>query len=95
MNYFVSEEVPAAWDPIIKAFVKSVFHDVEFNNGVFIEETEFRVRHGLLYITYSGGNKTTDAFASFAKQMSINICSECGLPSTRLIFESPKCDNCY
>lgn len=95
MNYSVSEEVPAAWDHIISAFITMAEYDVEFNSGVSIDNVNCSVRHGILAITYSGGSKITDAFAMFAKEMSAGICSECALPSTRRIFESPKCDNCY
>lgn len=95
MNYLVSEEVPQAWDHIISAFVTTVTHDVQFNNGVPIDEVEFRVRHGLLYIAYGGGDRITDAFAAFAKEMSANTCSECSLPATIRLFGSPKCDDCY
>jgi hypothetical protein len=95
MQCYVSEEVPSAWDHIISAFISAVNHDVEFNNGVPIDEVEFRVRHGLLYITYRGGDRITDAFAAFAKQMSYQTCSGCGIPATRVLFESPKCDDCY
>ena len=95
MIYSVSEEVPSAWDHIVSTFITSVEYDVEFNNGVPIEDLEFGVRHGLLAITYSGGSKVTDAFAMFAKEMSASICTECSFPATRRLFESPKCDDCY
>lgn len=95
MNYSVSEEVPSAWDHIISAFITAVTYDVEFNGGLPIDDLSIGVRHGLLFITYSGGSRITDAFAMFAKEMSSGICSECALPSTRRIFESPKCDDCY
>ena len=95
MNYSVSEEVPLAWDHIIKAFMTMVIHDVEFNDGVAIDDVQCSVRHGTLAIMYRGGSRITDAFAMFAKEMSANTCSECCLPSTRRIFESPKCDDCY
>lgn len=95
MNYYVSDEVPTSWDHIISAFVTMVEYDVEFNKGVPIDNTEFRVKRGLLGITYNGGDRITDAFAMFAREMSAGICTECALPSTRIIFGSPKCDNCY
>ena len=95
MQYYVSEEVPPSWDHIISAFITMAEYDVEFNQGVPIENVEFRVKRGLLAIIYSGGSRITDAFAAFAKEMSSAICSECALPSTRTIFGSPKCDNCY
>lgn len=95
MLYSISEEVPQAWDHIISAFVTMAEYHAEFNNGVPIDNLECTVRHGLLAITYSGGDRITDAFALFAKEMSAGICSECALPSTRRVFESPKCDDCY
>lgn len=95
MNYYVSDEVPSSWDHIISAFVTMVEYDVEFNKGVPIDNTEFRVKRGLLAITYNGGDRITDAFAMFAREMSAGICTDCALPSTRAIFGSPKCDNCY
>jgi hypothetical protein len=95
VNYYVSEEVPSAWDHILSAFITVAKYDIEFNKGVPIEDLRFEVKHGLLLITYKGGSKITDAFAAFAKEISSATCSECALPSTRKIFESPKCDNCY
>jgi len=95
MTYYVSEEVPLAWNHIISAFLTMAEYDVEFLNGIPIENLEFRVKRGHLAITYSGGSKITDAFAMFAKEMSAGICTECALPSTRMAFGSPKCDNCY
>lgn len=95
MNYCVSEEVPAAWDHIISAFITMAEYNVEFNKGVPAEDVRVDIKRGLLSITYSGGDKTTDAFALFAKEMSASICSECSLPSTRKVFGSPKCDDCY
>ena len=95
MIYSISEEVPAAWDHIIAAFITMAEYDVEFNNGIPIDEVEFRVKRGHLAVTYKGGSKITDAFAMFAKEMSAGICTECALPSTRSQFGSPKCDNCY
>lgn len=95
MRCSVSEEVPAAWDHIISAFITMAEYDVEFNNGTPIDNVMCSVRHGRLYIAYSGGDRITDAFALFAKEMSGAICSECSLPSTRLVFGSPKCDDCY
>ena len=95
MNYSISEEVPSAWDHIISAFITMAEYDVEFNRGAPIDNMQCSVRHGRLAITYSGGDRVTDAFAMFAKEMSANTCTECALPSTRFIFESPKCDDCY
>jgi len=95
MNYSVSEEVPLAWNHIISAFITMARYDIEFNNGVEIDDVQCSVRHGTLAIIYKGGSRITDAFAMFAKEMSANICSECSMPSTRRIFESPKCDDCY
>lgn len=94
MIYSISEDVPAAWDHIIDTFITAVEYDVEFNNGIPIDNLSISVRHGLLFITYSGGDKITDAFAFFAKEMSGSICTECALPATRVVFKSPKCDDC-
>lgn len=95
MIFSVSEDVPAAWDHIISAFATMAEYDVEFNGGIPIDNVQCSVRHGLLAITYSGGSRITDAFAMFAKEMSAAICSDCAAPSTRRVFESPKCDDCY
>jgi hypothetical protein len=95
MIYYVSEEVPLSWNHIISAFLTMVEYDIEFLNGIPVENLEFRLKRGHLAITYSGGSKTTDAFAMFAKEMSAGICTNCALPSTRAVFGSPKCDNCY
>lgn len=94
MNYYVSDEVPSAWDHIIDSFVTTTEYAVEFNNAVPIDNVEFRVKRGLLSVTYTGGDKTTDAFAIFAREISSGVCAECALPSTRLVFGSPRCDNC-
>lgn len=91
----VSDELPKAWDHIISAFCTMVEYDVEFNKGIPIADVECRLKRNYLSITYSGGSKVTDAFAMFAREMSAATCSDCGLPSTRKIFDSPKCDNCY
>jgi hypothetical protein len=95
MTYFVSDEVPEAWNHIISTFLTLVTHDVEFNKGIPVDNLQFKVKRGALAVTYTGGNKITDAFAFFAKEMSSRICMDCGLPSTKSVFESPKCDNCY
>lgn len=95
MNYYISDEVPTSWDHIVSAFITMVEYDIEFNNGIPIENLEFRVKRGTLAITYGGGSRITDAFAMFAKEMSAGICTECALPSTLSLFGSPKCDNCY
>lgn len=94
MIYSISEEVPAAWDHIISAFIIAVEYDIEFNNGVPIDNLEFMIRHGYLFVNYSGGNKITDAFAFFAREMSAGVCTGCALPSTRSVFGLPKCDDC-
>jgi hypothetical protein len=94
MNYYISEEVPEVWDNIVSAFITMVEYDVEFNKGVPIEKLEFRVKRGLLAVTYNGGSKITDAFAMFAKEMSSGICGECGLPATRAVYQNPRCDQC-
>lgn len=72
-----------------------VEYDVEFNRGIPIDDVQFSLKRNCLAVTYSGGSKVTDAFAMFAREMSAATCNDCGLPSTRKIFESPKCDNCY
>lgn len=95
MNYSISDELPTAWDHIVVAFTNSVAKDIEYNMGIPIDNVEVQVRHGLLSITYSGGDRITDAFAIFAREMSANTCSGCGLPSTRSVFKSPKCHDCY
>lgn len=95
MNHYVNDEVPEGWNHIIESFLTVVDHDVRLSQGVPIDEVEFMVRHNALSIAYSGGNKTTDAYAMFAQIMSTNTCTDCGTPATRRIFESPKCDNCF
>jgi hypothetical protein len=95
MIYSISEEVPLSWNHIISTFITMVEYDIEFNRGIPIDDLKFDLKRGLLSVNYSGGSKITDAFAMFAREMSGSICSECGLPSTRAIFGSPKCDDCY
>ena len=94
MNYSISDEVTSSWDSIISSFITVVEHDIEFNNGIPIEEVTFEVRRGLLFISYSGGSKITDAFSIFAREMSSTICFDCNAQATRSVFTYPKCDNC-
>lgn len=94
MNYSISEDVPSSWDHIISAFITMVQYDVEFNNGTPIDDLKVSLKRGLLSFTYSGGDRITDAFSMFAREMSSGVCSECALPSTRSVFGSPKCDIC-
>jgi hypothetical protein len=94
MNYSISDEVPASWDSIISSFITVVEHDIQFNNGTAIDELNFDVKRGLLYITYLGGSKITDAFSMFAREMSSTICFDCNAQATRNVFTYPKCDDC-
>lgn len=94
MNYSVEDEVPEGWNHIIDAFLTVVDHDARLNNGVPIYDITFRVRHNTLSVAYSGGDRITDHYALFAQVMSTKTCTGCGLPSTRKVFESPKCDDC-
>lgn len=94
MIYLIHEDVPSAWDHIVAAFITMAEYDVEFNNGIPIDNLEFSLKRGHLAVTYSGGSKITDAFAMFAKEMSAGICADCALPSTRAVFGLPKCDDC-
>lgn len=94
MQYLISDVVPSSWDSILESFMTMAEYDVEFHKGIPIDNLAFDVKRGLLQITYSGGSKITDAFAMFAREMSGKICAECGAPSSRAVFESPRCDNC-
>lgn len=94
MNYLISEEVPSGWESIIDSFVTMAEWEVEFNKGTPIDCVEFRVHKGLLSITYQDGDKTTDAYARFAREHSTKICYSCGAPSSRVVFQYPKCDEC-
>lgn len=94
MNYSISDEVPSSWDSIISSFITVVEHDVEFNSGTPIDNLNFDVKRGLLFITYSGGSKITDAFSIFAREMSSTICFDCNAQATRSVFTYPKCDEC-
>lgn len=94
MQYSISEDVPESWFNIIDTFCTVVEYDVEFNKGVPIDNVRFDLHRGLLRVIYEGGNKLTDAFALFAREMSGGICNNCGLPSTRIVFGSPKCESC-
>lgn len=95
MQYSISEDVPTSWDPIIESFLTMSEHSIEFQNSPEIYDINISVRHGLLYINYKGGDIRIDSFAHFAKELSAKFCTECGAVSTRTIFESPKCDDCY
>jgi hypothetical protein len=95
LNHSVSDEVPEGWNHIIDSFLTVVDHDVRLNNGAPIHDVTFRVRHNTLSVVYSGGDRNTDHYALFAQVMSTNTCTGCGLPATRRVFESPKCDDCF
>lgn len=94
MIYSTSDDVPEVWDSIIQSFVTVVEHDIEFNKGVPINNLQFAVKRGLLFITYEGGSKITDAFAAFAREISSTICYSCGSVADRIVFGSPKCEDC-
>jgi hypothetical protein len=94
MNYYIEHEVPEHWNGIIESFVAMAQWEAEFNKGVPIDCVEFRVKRGILKITYEGGNHITDAYARFASNMSGTVCYSCGVPSTRTVFNYRKCEDC-
>lgn len=94
MNYSVGDEVPEYWDFIISSFITVVEYSIEFNNMPPVNDLKFGVKRGLLFITYSGGDKVTDGFALLAKELSSTICTSCGSHAVWYIFGSPKCDGC-
>lgn len=94
MNCLISEEVPRGWESIIDSFLTMAEWEVEFNKGEPIENVSFNVHKGLLAINYQGGNRITDAYARFAREHSTKVCYDCGSPSTRVVFQYPKCDEC-
>lgn len=94
VNYYISDEVPEAWNHIIDTFMTMVQWNCEFNNGPEIENVAFTMKRGLLHITYAGGDSSTDLMAHFSREMSSNVCAECGVPATRHVFGSPRCDEC-
>lgn len=95
MNYYVSDEVPNGWNHIISSFIQSAEHGQKFGHTPEIDEVEFLRKNGNLFINYQGGDEVVDAFALFARILASKTCTDCGLPSTRQVFDSPKCDNCY
>lgn len=95
MNYVIKDEVPEVWDFIIDAFIEQVQLDQEFNDMAPVWDLVAEVRHGLLTLTYKGGDRSTDSYARFCTSMSSKVCSGCGSNATRTIFESPKCDDCF
>lgn len=94
MIYSIHEDVPDSWLHIVDTFFTVATYNAEFNSGTPIDNVEVLTRNGKLHITYSGGDRVTDAFAFFAKEMSTQICLSCSLPATRNVFGSPKCDDC-
>lgn len=94
-SYAVSEEVPNGWNHIISSFIQSADHSQKFGHTPEIYEVEFLQKHANLVINYKGGSEVTDAFALFARTLASKTCTDCGLPSSRLLFGTPKCDNCY
>lgn len=94
MNYSISDEVPQSWDHIVTTFVNAAQFHGEFNRGTPMESLNFGVKRGLLDVTYTGGDKTIDAFAFFAREMSGAICYDCNALATRSVFTYPKCDDC-
>lgn len=95
MHYLIKDDVPESWDFIIDAFRERVIHDIKLNRMPLVQDLEFGTRHGLLHVNYGGGDKVTDAYAALATTMSEKICSGCGALASRVVFESPKCEDCY
>ena len=95
MNYYISDEVPNGWNHIVSAFIASVEHSNNFGHTAKIEDLEFIRKRGYLQIGYKGGDTIIDGYALFARILSSETCTDCGVPATRQVFESPKCDNCY
>ncbi len=94
MTYSISDDVPEHWNSIIDTFITAVEYSTAFNRMPEVENLEFSVNRGLLAVRYSGGDEVTDGFALFAREMSGTICGECGDPSTRKVFGSPRCSVC-
>lgn len=95
MNYSISNDVPVGWNNIISAFMESVKHSNWYGHTNTIDKLEFGYKHGYLQVGYTGGDSIIDGYALFARIIATKTCTDCGLPATREVFHSPKCDNCY
>lgn len=70
-----SEGFPTSWEYITESFLDLIDKEVSMPP---VYDINFLVRNGQLFISYRGGNKSTDAYALFARELSKKICGNCG-----------------
>lgn len=78
MKYSIENDVPNTWDFIIDEFLNIIKFDQQFNEMNYIDDIHFENKKGSLNITYTGGNRITDAYTRLARNLSERICGTCG-----------------
>lgn len=98
MNYSIDDSVPEEWDFILETFIDRINYDINVNGMPEVYDIRFSIRHGMLDVSYKGGNKSTDAYALFARSVSERICGSCGATRDKdasvLLKSLLKCENC-
>lgn len=72
------DKIGEGWHPVMDTFADLVMWDMEYNSMPEVIITGVDEKQKSLRIYYNGGNKQTDAYASFAKALSSKICETCG-----------------
>jgi hypothetical protein len=91
MIYSKDDDIPESWDFIIDIFLDLVRKST---NEPDIYDVNFRLHRGLLKCEYNGGSKVIDAYALMAREISSNICKECGQTTSERVFGVPLCSDC-
>lgn len=98
MNYSIDDSVPEYWDFIIDTFIERIKFDMNMNGMQDVYDISFSIRNGMLDVSYKGGNKSTDAYALFARSVSEKVCGSCGATRDKdasvLLKSLLKCENC-
>lgn len=81
MNIFglLYDKVGEGWHPIMDTFADLVLWDTTYNSMPPVEITGVEEKGKSLRIYFVGGNKQTDAYATFARNLSLRICEDCGI----------------
>ena len=98
MNYSMDDFFPEEWEFIVECFMDRIHYDMDYNNMPEVYDIRFSERNGVLDISYKGGNKSTDAYALFARSVSERVCGSCGATRDKdasvLLISLMKCENC-
>ena len=74
-------EIGVGWIPLVETFLKLAEWDAQYNKTPPVQILQVKEKFGELRIYYSGGDKRTDAYVTFAMAMSKQMCEECGAPA--------------